>query len=245
MTFFGSKIGSIAATVALATAGVCATVAQADPLLINVEVNGNNAFGQYSQNGTPLGGGMFNYQADGFFLNPFWNLGYDLNAGQTATQALLSGNITWTNNTLASQDVTVTFILPISAMGPSTLLGGSVAPGLTGDAGGGTLATFGGQALWTALADGGTAASLFTDPTLITVDPFQSANEPAEAFGVPIPSLAFGAINDSIGIELNFTVGAGDQVSFTSVFLAQVVPAPAGLAALALGLVGRRNRRRA
>ncbi len=245
MTFFGSKIGSIAATVAVAAAGALATATQADPLLINVSVNGVNSFGEYSQNGDPLGGGLFNYQADGFFLNPFWNLNYDLNAGSDALSALISGNITWTNNTGSAQDVCISFVLPGVALGPGSVLGGSVALGLTGDGDGGSLGSFGGLDVWNALVDGSTAASLLADPQSISVDPFFSGNVGSEAFGQPIPSLAYSAIASSIGIKLNFTVGAGDQASFTSVFVAQAVPAPAGLAMLALGLVTRRGRRRA
>jgi hypothetical protein len=240
MTFIGSKISCIAAVAAVAVAG---SVAQADPLDISVVVNGVQNFPTYSQSGDPIGPGEFNYTDDGTFLNPFWTLGYDIN---TNDDPIISGNITWVNNTAFTQLVTITLNLNIAALGPGTVLGGSAAAGVTGDADGGLLQTWGGEALWTALADGNeVAGSELHSNVSLTPGAFLSDNTGFASFGNPIPNLAFGPIANSIGIKLQFAVGAGDQISYTSVFVAKAIPAPAAIALLGLGGLVRRNRRRA
>jgi hypothetical protein len=240
MTFINSKIGSIAAVAAVA---VACSMAQADPLDITVTVDGAQNFPTYSQNGDPVGPGQFNYTDDGTFLNPFWTLGYDINTNE---DPIVSANITWVNNTAFTQLVTIVFNLNIAPLGPGTLLGGSASAGVTGDADGGLLSTWGGEALWTALADGNeVAGGALHDPVLLTPGAFNSANTGFASFGDNpfIPAMPYGAINSSIGIKLQFAVGAGDQISYTSVFVAKAIPAPAGLALLGLGgLIGRRRR---
>jgi len=119
---------------------------------------------------------------------------------------------------------------------------GSAAVGLTTDAGGGSMSTFGGKPLWQGLIDGvavGNAASLFFDPFALSNQSIGSSGS-AGNFGSPM--VPGPAVLQSIGIEINFSLTQHDQASITSVFF--VVPAPGVIGLLAIGGLGIGRRRR-
>jgi hypothetical protein len=89
-------------------------------------------------------------------------------------------------------------------------------------------------------------------PGFLLNDPFQAsaggANQsgpvgPAD-FGVPVWVPATQPVDDEIAIYLNFDLTPGDSASFTSIFEVQLIPGPGALPLLAVGLLGRRRRRR-
>ncbi len=181
-------------------------------------------------------------------LSPFVQ---DVDSGVTLNYSLtgdpdplITGNLTVENPFLPTVDITLVVMLPIlPQLGLGSEMQGSAAVGLTTDAGGGSLSTFGGKPLWQGLLDGtpaGNAASLFFDPFALTNSTIGSSSSSGN-FGVPFPVVGPPVLN-SIGIEINFSLTQLDQASITSVF--NVVPAPGVVGLLAVGALGVRRRRR-
>jgi len=183
------------------------------------------------------GGGTFDIDS--------WNMFID-------SDPVVSGGVLVTNNTAATQWYTMIFTLPIApAIGPTSLVGGSIQGGVTDNNGNGaTLSAPAGLSIYQAIADFTTTPTLVDTlldaPFSITVGGFQS-NSASEDFGTPIPSNIGPAVNDDITIQLDFLLTANDSASFTSVFVVQPVPVPAavlffGSALLGLGALRRRRR---
>ncbi|MHC4217648.1 MAG: hypothetical protein ACYSU7_04245 [Planctomycetota bacterium] len=211
--------------------------------------------GQYTVVGTDLGNGMYNYSGSLFYLNPLnpfeiVNLDYNLNGKPDAnagasTNVLLSGNLAVENLFLNTIGVQLLVELPsANPLLPDSDMGGSAAIGLTTNADGGTLASVGGMPVWQALTDGtpvGAQASLFFDPFALSNSGLGSTSTSGN-FGIPNP-VAGGPINNTLGIDINFSLTPSDQASITSVVNAVPIPGPGVLAVLAAGLVIRRRRR--
>jgi hypothetical protein len=160
---------------------------------------------------------------------------------------VVSGPVVVTNLAAVTQQFTFIFTLPVAAIGPSTLTGGSVQGGMTDNNGDGvTLSTAAGSAFYTARLDGADYQMLYADPQSFSAGSFLSGNVPSLAFGTPIPSQAGPAVAASIGLRLDFLLTGQDQASFTSNFVVVPVPEPATGALLGLGLLalGLRSRRR-
>lgn len=160
----------------------------------------------------------------------------------------IMGGLTVQNNTGVTQTVSLLTTLPISSSITSSVIGGSVSATVTaGDASGATLSTSGGTAFYQGMIDGSVvganAADLLPAPSTETVGAFLSGGLGPDSFGNPIPSQAAGAINTSIGIWITFDLTAGDSMSFTSVFVADI-PGPSGAGLLlAAGVFASRRRR--
>mgnify|MGYP003572329564 CR=1 FL=1 len=227
---------TLAAAVAIPAAS--ATAGDVPAVEFDLSVNGNQQI--FNPDGSDVGGGVFNYAGTNF--GEGWQFDYDLNA---KPDPFISGNIVFSNNSLETLTVSFTVILPVNpSVLPSSFIGGSVAGGLTAGADGATLSSTGGNAMWSALIDGNVVATLLDDPFSVSADPFQSASVGPESFGSPIPSMPGPAINDTMAITISFDLTAGASASFTSVFVAEAIPGPAGLALFGLaGVVSRRRRR--
>ena len=187
--------------------------------------------------GTDLGGGLYSYAATtsdvGFSID--WVMTVNNNGSNGGFQ-LLGSTIGVTNLLAADSEFSLSILMP-------TIFGDSVGGTLTGEAGGGLLAGLGeGSSFWSASVDGTTIAQLIEDPFLITTDPFESAAIPAAAFGEPIPSLEGISPTASMGVALDFLLGAGDTVAITSTFVGQI-PTPATLALFGIAGFNRRRRR--
>lgn len=237
MSFSSHSVSRVAA-LAVATIAFATTTANAGAgVEFALSIDGGNPF-VFNPQGTPLGGGNFNYQGE---LNDVgYSLGWDLNAG---TDPYVSGNIVIVNTGFAPTTFSLTILLPVNAAIPSTLIGGSVAGGLTTDQAGGFLSDAG-KPVWNAIIDNTVVASMLNNPFNVSLAGAGSVGIGPEQFGVPIPSFPAPGVNTNIGINLTFTLSAGDQASFTSVFVVKPIPAPAGLALLGLaGLAGGRRRR--
>jgi hypothetical protein len=240
-----SSIRTISRIAALAMAGVAfiATSAQAtDTVQFQLSVDGAGPF-IFDPAGTPLGGGLTNYQGDLFDTS--FALGWDLNTNGGALQNILSGNAVFTNVDSVAHTYSLTILWKVNGIAGPTKIGGSVGGGLTTDTDGGSLSSVGATPVWEALIDGNTVASLLDSPFSVGKVGAGGVAIPGEAFGMPIPSAPGPAVNGVLGIRLTFSLTAGEQAGFSSVFVV-CVPAPAGLALLGFaGVVGGRRRRSA
>ncbi len=155
---------------------------------------------------------------------------------------LVSGSFTLQNFGLAPVEVELQVTLPIlPSLSELTFLTGSVAVAMTADGDGGELAALQGIPFWQALIDGapvGGATDLLSDLLMSRGGLGSPPGESAGFVGVPGPQAL-----DSIGIRINFSLTAGEQMSFTSVLMA-VVPGPGGLVLVAWGALLTRRRQR-
>lgn len=227
---------------AIASAAFIATAADAgNGVEFQLSVDGGGPF-IFNPDGTPVGGDVYNYQGDLFDVG--FSLSWDLNA---KADPFVSGNIVIVNTGLVTSTYSLTILLPVNpSILPSSKMGGSVGGSLTTDLDGGSLSSVGNTPVWEALIDGNVVASLLNNPFSVGKAGAGSVGIGPESFGTPIPSMAGPGVNSTIGIRLTFSLTAGEQASFSSVFVVEAVPAPAGLAVLGLaGIAGGRRRRRA
>ena len=191
--------------------------------------DGNGVFLDYTLAGDP---------------DPVWNGAFP----NPRENELVAGNLAVENLTANTVEIRLQVILPVLVTGSGTLVQGSAGVGLTAYPGGGVLQGPGTlefpEFLWEALIDGsavGNDTSLFFTPFQLDATGAGSASTNGN-FGIPT-QLPGGALTATIGIDINFTLTAGDQASITSNF-AVIIPGPGGLLVLALGTLGLRRRRR-
>ena len=152
-------------------------------------------------------------------------------------------NILVTNTTNSTQIFSAFVGLPTSFGAPNSISGNVRTSVIDGGLDGATVATVGGQALYQAQIDFATVATLQNDPFSVSA-PGGGSNTASESFG---PTSNAVPVNSNIGIQLRFTLTAGDTAAILSRF--DVVPEPASLAlvgiglALLTGIAGRVGRR--
>ena len=143
----------------------------------------------------------------------------------------------------------MTTMVPVApAILPSSLMGGSASGTLTTNSDGGTMSNINNaDPMYRALIDGvavGGIADLHNFDSSISVVGFGSNSTGFEDFGTPIPSAPGPAVNNSIGITLQFDLTDGDSVSWTSNFVVNVIPTPGAGAVLGMaGIFAIRRRR--
>jgi hypothetical protein len=228
------------AAIGAATIAIGAVSANADNgFTMELSVDGGAPI-LFDPTGDPVGDGVFNFAGQDLAPNYFFS--WDINA---KADPFVSGNVVFVNNSLSTLTFSLTIIQLVNpAVLPSSLMGGSVAGGLTTDLDGGSLASVGDTPVWNALIDGNVVASLLTNPFSVGNPGAGSAAIGPESFGTPIPSLPGPAALTSIAINLTFSLTPGDQASFTSIFVVNAIPGPAGLALLGLAGVMTGSRRR-
>jgi hypothetical protein len=176
---------------------------------------------------------------------PKWNLGWSMTVNP---DPFVIANIVVTNNSAFTQTFTLTVTLPIGAIVPASLTGGSVTGTVTDLNGDGATvsAPAAGGPIYMSKIDGNDYISLLNAGSSASAGSFLSNVIGPDSFGGPvIPSLLGPAVNATIGITLQFDLTAGDSASFTSIFVVEPIPGPAGLALLGVaGLVGVGRRRR-
>jgi hypothetical protein len=176
---------------------------------------------------------------------PKWNLGWSMTVNP---DPFVIANIVVTNNSALTQTFTLTVTLPIGAIVPASLTGGSVTGTVTDLNGDGATVstTAAGDPIYMSKIDGGDYIPLLLGGSSASAGSFLSNVIGPASFGGPvIPSLLGPAVNATIGITLKFDLTAGDSASFTSIFVVEPIPGPAGLALIGVaGLVGVGRRRR-
>jgi hypothetical protein len=195
-------------------------------------------FGDDWQNANGTFGFAGSTQAD-----DHWALGWSMLVNP---DPFVIANYVVTNNSATTQTFTLEVLLPYTEMGPFCK-GGSVTGSVTdlnGD--GATVSSLLGGSIYSAIIDNNVVMTLL-DGASTTTGPFLSGTIGPASFGDPIPSMQYiPDITTNIGINLTFTLTAGDSASFTSIFVVEpgCIPAPGALAMLAVaGLMGGRRRR--
>jgi len=207
-------IASVAITTALA-----GSAAAGNGVSFQLAVDGGDPV-VFTPPGLDVRDGVFNYADQTFGLAGEYYFAWDINA-KAFGQPFISGNVVLVNTSPVTQEFEFVVTLPVTTpIVPSSLIGGSVAGGLTADLGGGEIATLPNIAMWQASIDGNVVASLLQSPFAVSVHGADSADIGPAAFGLPIPSLAGPAVEETMAITLSFSLTAGEQASFTSVFTA-------------------------
>jgi hypothetical protein len=178
-----------------------------------------------------------------------WNLGWSMLLGPEKEEMFIVANFVVTNNSLVTQtfNLSLTNIFAVNFPGLMDVsMGGSVTGSLTDlNGNGATLGSPVNGSLYTAFIDGNAVATLLDDPFSVSAGVFESAVVGPASFGDPIPSDPAPNALTSIGIDLEFTLSAGDAASFTSIFVisGMLIPGPGAIAFFALaGFAGRRRR---
>lgn len=167
-----------------------------------------------------------------------WSLSMD-------SDPFVTNNFTITNNSLSTQTYSFTTIVGVAPTIPNGLMRGSIGFSLTdNNSNGATLATSG-ASIYRGQIDGNVARTLWNSPnSFSTSSTFATSTD----FGFPTREVAPESIDTNIGIQITFSLTAGDSASFTSNFDVVPVPVPAAVWLFGSGLLGlfgvsRRKRR--
>lgn len=211
-----------------------------------------------SASGTPVGAAVsgspnqFSYATQLFSPGKFYS-SYSLNAidASVTDRMVFGGSLTLINTAGAAQDFSIDLTASTTPRGPASLVGASMSGVLAADADGASFSTGGATAGWTGLIGSGgsstTTGTMFSVPLTVTAAPFLATPIQGQSFGMPIPSLPSVGMGDSVSIRLRFTLGAGDRLDLSTVYVVQAssgIPAPGAVSLLGIaGLSARRRRR--
>ena len=161
--------------------------------------------------------------------DPVWDYSWSL---MSDPDPFISGSFTVTNTSSMMQTFDITFGLPISPSFTDGFMTGSLS-GSYVDANSDGSATLNLSA-WDGLIDGATEMTLFgfAGPC-IGVGCSVSIAEIIDG-----PLLYSGSVDSTIGIHMNFSLSAGDSVTFDTLFDVTPVPVPAAVWLFGSGLVG-------
>jgi hypothetical protein len=152
-------------------------------------------------------------------------------------------NILVTNTTTSTQIFSVTVGLPTSFGAPNNISGTMTTSVIDGNASGNaTIASVPGQPVYKGQIDFATVATMQNDPFALAT---AGSTASSASFG---PTLNAVPVTSNIGIQLTFSLTAGDSASILSRFDVNPVPEPSSAACIATmfvltGTVSRRHRR--
>lgn len=149
-------------------------------------------------------------------------------------------NVAITNPTAATQIYTVGISLPTTFAAPNLISGTVLVGVIDGDgSGSATAATVAGFPIYAAQIDFVTVATLLDDPTSVTMLVGGPPGSASDLFG---PVVSAVAVTSNIGIQVRFSLTAGDTATILSRFDVVAIPEPAtvGLLLLAATVLLRR-----
>ncbi|MDA1008288.1 MAG: hypothetical protein O2800_04705 [Planctomycetota bacterium] len=223
----------------MALMGSCLAVSTAsgdlaDSPTLSFSCNGEFTYDNQGRPGFLPGSWVF----EGDCVGSTWGQSYEVSA---IVDPRLDFNFIWTNTSSAMQSYTFHFSLsdidnwdgPVAFDGALS----AVLNDLNGN--GASLSNFGGASLYAGQVDGTQLLSLFNAPFA-----YSAAAGGSTAIGPESGSgSGLGGYASELGVQLSFTLSAGDSVSFTGHWNVVPVPAPSALAlCAAVGLFGRRRR---
>lgn len=146
-----------------------------------------------------------------------WEASWDYSADLDPNgNAKITGAATVINKSDAAVDFDVVFEVPICPFIQSaSKMGGACTIKLTTNQNGGAISTQGGNAVFTALADGGGGGKLFHGPFNMGSTGSGTA-QTANVFGAPFPAMTSAAVSDRFGLRHVFKLTDGDTVLLTS-----------------------------
>jgi hypothetical protein len=149
-------------------------------------------------------------------------------------------NFAWTNITGSVQNYTFNLTQPVAPLGVPNDRLGSITAGVidAGSGDGATLATVAGLSMYNAEIDTNVVRTLVGDPTSAVAAPYD-VNSINASFALETNNIA---VNNTMGITVNFSLTPGDTASFLTRFDV-IIPEPATIALLGLGAVILRKRR--
>ena len=198
--------------------------------------------------GTPTGPDTWHWEGGYTDPNGQWDM--PLFSIDGDTDPMVNSFIAFQNNSGVTQIYTITVLLPVAPIPGASLMDGSVGGSVTDANGSGsaTAAAIAGSSIYQGLVDSapafGPASALLPFPYAATVPVSGGTSSIGPAsFGQPVPIPGPG-VATNIGIQLQFSLTAGDSIAMTSFFRVVPVPTPGALALLGVaGLVTRRRRR--
>jgi hypothetical protein len=155
----------------------------------------------------------------------------------------ITSNISFVNTTAATQTYTITVNLPISGgFAYNATVGSSLGVTVTDSVGGSvTASSVFPEGIYSGQVNGVTILTLMPDPTSVACASAGCSATQTDNGGVPQLPAAPG-VATSIGIQLQFTLSAFDQIGITSRFeIINDVPEPASIVLLALGALALRR----
>lgn len=233
--FIGSAVVAQAQTTTLP---FTPTMTAGGTALVNQQVLANSD-GSYTVSGVQQGGGSVGA--------PVWGLTWNLTLNQDPS---IIGSLTLSNLTTSTRNFNLAFSLPISAAFSPSLYGGSIDATLfdANNSGSAAMAPIAiSPSIYRGTIDGVTVLSLFGGSMGCSGGAGCTGTN-AEIFGLPGPTEPGPAVNSAIGIFLNFSLTAGDRVTFLTNFTVEPpapVPLPASLPLLLAGLGALVRKRRA
>lgn len=158
---------------------------------------------------------------------------------------VLGFDFTFSNDTDTTQSFNVVMTLPVTPWPGETKIGALIGGSVT-DAnanGHAVLSSVNNSSIFTGSIDGATWLPLMSD-VLVEVPNAGGTSFITDIDGLPGPTKTGPTVVDShLTIELNFQLTAGDEASFSGMFIVEYVPAPAGtLLLFGAGFIGRRRR---
>lgn len=145
-----------------------------------------------------------------------WEASWDYTADlDPHGNAKLNGSATILNKSAAAIDFDLAFEVPMCPfIKTGSKMGGSCTIKITTNQNGGAISTPGGNAVFSALADGGAGAKLFHGPFNMGSTGSGTA-QTANLFGAPFPAMSTPAISDRFGIRHTFKLTDGDTALLT------------------------------
>lgn len=181
----------------------------------------------------------------GGITNEFWTLTWDCIVND---DPFVVATINVTNTSSSTQNYSNYMSLPLGIQFPQTLMNGSVSASLVNNSpfSTGSSLSSGADPIYQAFIDPGvnppaaSASRTMWDSFALTTPTFVTNANANNAFAGELGPAAL----SSMALKLQFDLSAGDTASVTGIFEITAVPAPAGLAVVALfGVIGGRRRR--